>query len=110
MDTLVARYTRPAFERTGWLEEQQELAQNTPPLSLRFALPPIANVSIFRACLSLLGRFLFAWNVQGISPWGSAVKALPLKAGITRADQEEVYVGAMRRTDLGNETCRGENS
>ena len=46
MDTLVAQYSRPAFYNEGYSQyEQQELTQATPPLSLRFALPPIANVS-----------------------------------------------------------------
>lgn len=46
MDALVAQYSRPAFENEGYShEEQQELSQATPPLSLKFALPPIAQVS-----------------------------------------------------------------
>ncbi len=46
MDTLVARYSRPAFEDEGYSQsEQQELCQITPSLSLNFALPPLANVS-----------------------------------------------------------------
>ena len=46
MDTLVARYSRPAFEDEGYSSsEQHELSQPTPSLSLNFALPPLANVS-----------------------------------------------------------------
>lgn len=46
MDALVARYSRPAFERESYSrEEQQELIQTRPLLSLKFALPPVANVS-----------------------------------------------------------------
>ena len=46
MDALVAQYSRPAFANEGYSqEEQQELSQATPPLSLKFALPPIARVS-----------------------------------------------------------------
>ena len=46
MDSLVARYRRPAFENEGYSqEEQQDLYQATPPLSLKFAMPPISNVS-----------------------------------------------------------------
>lgn len=46
MDALVAQYSRPAFENEGYSqEEQHELSQATPPLSLKFALPPIARVS-----------------------------------------------------------------
>lgn len=48
MDALVARYSRPAFEDEGYnSDDQQELAQVTPPLSLKFALPPIAQVCSF---------------------------------------------------------------
>jgi len=50
MDTLVAQYTRQAYEDEGYSRyEQQELTEATPPLSLRFALPPIANVRSFLA-------------------------------------------------------------
>ena len=46
MDALVAQYSRPAFANEGYSEEeQQELSQATPPLSLKFALPPVARVS-----------------------------------------------------------------
>lgn len=45
MDSLVAQYTRPAFAEEGQApEEQQQLCQPTPELSLRFALPPVAQV------------------------------------------------------------------
>lgn len=45
MDTLVAQYSRPAFENEGYSEQEQyELSQTLPPLSLNFAMPPIANV------------------------------------------------------------------
>ena len=46
MDTLVAQYTRPLFENEGPSQEEQlDLVQALPPLSLKFALPPIAQVS-----------------------------------------------------------------
>ena len=45
MDSLVTQYSRPAFENEGYSKEEQlELSETTPPLSLRFALPPLANV------------------------------------------------------------------
>lgn len=49
MDTLVARYSRPAFEENENLfrdEEQQDLdlMGAAPPLSLKFAMPPVAQV------------------------------------------------------------------
>ncbi|KAI9775147.1 MAG: Proteasome subunit beta type-5 [Geoglossum umbratile] len=48
MDTLVAQYSRPLFENEGPSQEEQfELVQALPPLSLKFALPPIAQPSAF---------------------------------------------------------------
>lgn len=47
MDVLVAQYSRPAFENEneGYSQQEQyELSQTIPPLSLNFAMPPIANV------------------------------------------------------------------
>lgn len=45
MDTLVAHYSRPAYHQEGYSwEEQQELSEATPPLSLRFALPSMPDV------------------------------------------------------------------
>lgn len=47
MDSLVAQYTRPAEQQEGYSEEDQlELSQVSPPLSLKFALPPVANVRL----------------------------------------------------------------
>nr|POE93603.1 proteasome subunit beta type-5 [Quercus suber] len=46
MNSLVARYSRPAFQDEGYNEEDhQQLAVSdvAPPLSLNFALPPIAS-------------------------------------------------------------------
>jgi len=48
MDTLVAQYTRPAFDREAFsLEEQQDYTQSIPSLSLKFALPPVPRPSAF---------------------------------------------------------------
>jgi len=48
MDTLVAQYSRPMFENEGYSQdEQQELSQAIPPLSLKFALPPVAQVRAY---------------------------------------------------------------
>lgn len=47
MDLLVAQYSRPAFQEEGYSsQEQQELAETVPPLSLRFAMPPVAKVNL----------------------------------------------------------------
>lgn len=49
MDTLVARYSRPMYENEGYAKEQQEemeLVQEVPALSLKFAMPPVAQVSL----------------------------------------------------------------
>jgi hypothetical protein len=44
MDTLVAQYSKPMFEKENSEEDQLELYQGTPNLSLRFAMPPVAQV------------------------------------------------------------------
>ena len=46
MDTLVAQYSQPMFEKENSQEEQLDLYQGTPNLSLRFAMPPVAQVCI----------------------------------------------------------------
>ena len=46
MNALVARYSRPGCWQDSYAEEEQDnLYNSTPSLSLKFALPPIANVS-----------------------------------------------------------------
>ena len=58
MDTLVAQYSRPAFEDEGYSQaDQHQLAQVTPSLSLNFALPPLANVSGLETASELLTLF-----------------------------------------------------
>lgn len=48
MDSLVARYTQPAFaHETNTIEDAETYADAVPPLSLKFALPPIAQSSSF---------------------------------------------------------------
>lgn len=45
MDSLVAQYSQAPHQNEGYgHEEQQELMEVTPPLSLKFALPPVAAV------------------------------------------------------------------
>lgn len=45
MDSLVAQYSRPIDTEEGQTEEQQfELYSGAPELSLKFALPPVAQV------------------------------------------------------------------
>lgn len=44
MDKIVSQYTRSP-EQNEFLAEQQELTESTPPLSLKFNLPPLDNVS-----------------------------------------------------------------
>lgn len=42
----MAQYSRPAFQEEGYSSrEQQELSETMPPLSLRFAMPPVAKVN-----------------------------------------------------------------
>lgn len=45
MDSLVAQYSRPAYTEEGQTQDEQlELHSGTPELSLKFALPPVAQV------------------------------------------------------------------
>jgi hypothetical protein len=53
MDTLVAQYSRPMFEQDYSQEDQLELYQQAPSLSLKFAMPPVAQV-----CTSTLDSML----------------------------------------------------
>jgi 20S proteasome subunit beta 5 len=47
MDTLVAQYSTPMFEKENYnQDEQMELYQPAPSLSLKFAMPPVAQVCI----------------------------------------------------------------
>jgi len=48
MDTLVARYSRPAYHDNEVFTEQdeQDLCDAAPSLSLKFAMPPVAHVSL----------------------------------------------------------------
>lgn len=56
MDKLVAQYSRPQHQNDFYSEaEQQELTEGMPPLSLKFALPPVDNVSVFDS----IGGFYF---------------------------------------------------
>lgn len=45
MDTIVAQYTRSPFQHESYSEEEQRnLTESLPPLSLKFDLPPVDNV------------------------------------------------------------------
>ncbi len=46
MDALVAKYSRPAFQQNESFAEQdeQDVCDSVPSLSLRFAMPPVAHV------------------------------------------------------------------
>lgn len=45
MDKIVAQYSRPSYQNVYSEQDQQDLTESLPPLSLKFALPPVANVS-----------------------------------------------------------------
>lgn len=48
MDTLVARYTQSPFADEGYSsDEQNDFCETVPPLSLKFALPPVPRPSAF---------------------------------------------------------------
>lgn len=64
MNSLVAQYSRPAYQNEGYSEhEQDEISQITPPLSLRFAMPPLANVSLM---LPFSKLEILTWNYQSM--------------------------------------------
>jgi len=46
MDTLVAQYSKPMFEKDYSEEDQLDVYQQPPSLSLRFAMPPVAQVCL----------------------------------------------------------------
>lgn len=69
MDTLVAQYSRPAYQQKNIFseDEQQDLVDGVPGapnLSLKFAMPPVAHVSQLSS-LSLMhnlqGRASLIW-------------------------------------------------
>lgn len=46
----MAQYSRPPHQNEFYSEqEQQDLTESLPPLSLKFSLPPVDNVSLFDA-------------------------------------------------------------
>ncbi|EGS17965.1 uncharacterized protein CTHT_0059780 [Thermochaetoides thermophila DSM 1495] len=47
MDKIVAQYSRPAYQQTELFDEleQQDLVTTNPPLSLKFAMPPVTHPS-----------------------------------------------------------------
>lgn len=50
MDKIAAQYSRPSHQNEFYSEqEQQDLTESLPPLSLKFALPPVDNVSYFNS-------------------------------------------------------------
>lgn len=67
MDTLVAKYSRSPYEDEFYSEQQQrEMTECLPPLSLKFDLPPIENVSRWKSiylCISL--RIPFCCSISG---------------------------------------------
>ena len=46
MDTLIAQYSRPAFEDEGYSSDDQQALTATPSPCLKFALPPLPNVCL----------------------------------------------------------------
>lgn len=48
MDTLVAQYAQPQFAHEGYnYEDQQDYESSLPPLSLKFAMPPVPKPAAF---------------------------------------------------------------
>lgn len=72
MDTLVAQYSQPKFQHEGYShDEEQELTETLPPLSLKFALPPVDKVSLG----DVLGEFV---SVFSSSYFGDPLLTTPL--------------------------------
>lgn len=56
MDKIVSQYTRSPHQNEFYSErEQQELTETLPPISLKFNLPPLDNVSSVY-CVGRCGR------------------------------------------------------
>ena len=55
MDALVAQHGAPSLaDENDYAEQQDELSLSTPSLSLKFAMPPVENVSKSSYLLSVL--------------------------------------------------------
>jgi hypothetical protein len=58
MDTLVAQYSRPMFEKENNHEEDQmDLYNPAPSMSLKFAMPPIAQVRFLSCTYCMMQSF-----------------------------------------------------
>lgn len=87
MDKLVAQYSRPQHQNEFYSEqEQQDLTESVPPLSLKFALPPVDNVSLitlsFQALeLGQISRYrgLFGSFIRPGRPRQPAMRQLELQ-------------------------------
>ena len=78
MDALVAQYARPAFENEGYsYEEQRELSQTVPSLSLNFALPPLPNVSFLSTCSKMVGNMQQNISTQNLDLYFLPAFCLP---------------------------------
>ena len=44
MDSLITKYSTPSYEEPQSQEQEDDLSLSTPPLSLKFAMPPVQNV------------------------------------------------------------------
>lgn len=68
MDKIVAQYSRPSHQNEFYSEqEQQDLTESLPPLSLKFALPPVDNVSDFniKTATDLIGALCHEVGLLG---------------------------------------------
>lgn len=61
MDALVSQYSRPAHAQAAAAEQQEDLdfTQDMPALSLKFAVPPVAQV-----CTTTALRGLMTWKLS----------------------------------------------
>lgn len=67
MDKIVSQYTRSP-QNEFYSEQEQELTETLPPISLNFKLPPLDNVSLWLLVLWLLSEFVLLW--MAIVPLG----------------------------------------
>lgn len=76
MDKLVSQYSRSAHQNEFYSEqEQQEFSESLPPLSLKFSMPPVDNVS----CCPAKSVLILALN-----PDGNATRILLLRDELQR--------------------------
>lgn len=90
MDKLVAQYSRQTDQNEFHTEQEQDLTEGLPPLSLKFSLPPVDNVSV--DCLRFLCVLGARWRCdRGRTPvrnWCPSLSAQAIPQPSTQLDDE----------------------